>query len=660
MSTPEKIGILLVILFVLVVGVLAFQLIQTESDKEPSELDFTEIDENGEDVKEVLDTTGGLETASTDREVIMPDSERSARREKLEGTSFGMIFGRVVEESGKPVEGAVIGALKAGSSILPHLQAQERLDVADVTDDRGHYELVGVEWTGRVIITAFHDDYAETSAKPVKIERGIRLEMPDIVMGHGTLVRGTVKDQFGNPISGAKAEIADPIRLTFQDEEERKSWKQVLTNDAGIYRFDNVAFKTFEVTVSAEGYTTQRKQNNVHFDNKQERVIDFSLTPGTFISGTCQDGQNMPLEGVKVEATQVQNKDFISMGVAFSQADGSFFIENLAEGKYVVRAAKEGYSEDVKQHIPGGRSDLNLVLKTRGGVSGTVRDWKTQEPIRKFKITTMMSRGGTRPPKRQKINESFNDKEGFYSITDLDPGTYTFQVSADGYANTTSDEVTVVRDYTINNVDIYMNRGGEISGSLVNKSGQPLKNVKVTLNENNFQDNPFYQVFAALGGPKGREKKKNTFTNGQGKFQMDLIVPGTYQVAFEHEDYTGKAINDVEVLMGQNTALGQIMLTEGAKVYGTVYTAARKPIPGATVVITQSSAFMRQATTNKDGVYVFGHLQPGEYDITIQVDRVMGKSFGDIFNMLRIARDSKITVYVEEGREEKADIHLVE
>jgi hypothetical protein len=312
----------------------------------------------------------------------------------------------------------------------------------------------------------------------------------------------------------------------------------------------------------------------------------------------------------------------------------------------------------VKQSVPSGRTDLRLVLKRRGGVSGVVLDWETRKPIPKFQIRAMLGRKGR--PQRVQTVKSFNSKDGFYRLEDLEPGHYNLVVSADKYADSSSDDVTVTRDYEIENVDIYMNKGGNLSGIVVDKKGAPLGGVTVTLNPNKFQDSPLIQIFSAMAGPNNQKKTKRTKTKPDGTFRLSLIVPGTYQVAFSHPNYSPKAVNDIDVILSNDSPMGSIVLTEGASVTGTVRDANGAAVPGAKVVITQENAFMRQDSTDRNGVYSFPHLNPGTYTISVQIDRIQGRSIDNIFKRLMIADKSKKQVFLEEGKKAKADIHLVE
>ncbi|MHC4942677.1 MAG: carboxypeptidase regulatory-like domain-containing protein [Planctomycetota bacterium] len=664
MTTPEKIGIAVVILIVAILGYFLIDFLGTDSSGEGSDLDTLDSKQEEDAAPKILsDISGADEHRSPDevivREIVPPD------REQLMGTArYSIIMGRTVNEKGQPVRDAKITLREGGNPLIPHLPARPLVDVEDVTDSEGRFELRGIQGGGEFTVVANHPEFAEATFSPLQVRAGTSVEIPDIVLGSGTLVKGKVTDQFNHPIAGAQVRILDPVQMAFQKAEERKPFMMILTDVNGNYRFENIAFKAFEVTASADGFATQRISGNVQFESAKEKIINFQLTKGSFIAGFVTDENGASIEGAKIEATLVKNKDFSSSGSVLSEKNGFFSVEGLADGSYTVRISKEEYSDEVKSGIKAGTNDMEVILKKRGGVAGVIRDWKTQEPVKEFKIRVMRRRaGGDKGPLRStRISKKFETDDGAYHIMDLDPGHYALVVSAEGYADCTSDDVTVVRDYLIRNVDIYMNKGGEIRGRVVDGSGSPVEGAKVLLNDNNFQDNPLYHIFSAMAGPTDGPAKKETLSAADGTFHLKLIVPGAYQVAVEHEDYSSAAVNDVLVVLGQETTppTGEVVLMRGAKLFGTVRDASGRPVPGATIVVTSTSAYMKQTVTDKEGQYLVRHLTPGEYTVSCQLNRLKGRDLGNVFKRLMIAEKSKVSVFLEEGGEHKADIHLIE
>jgi len=492
MSSPEKIAYSAIHLFIAAIGYFLIDMVVGDSGDNTNNGSIIDenTDDNVSDDSQNSDTV--IEPVDPDINKVDPNSIANNQKERINATgnnTLGMVYGLVVDESGNPINGATINIYLGGNTILPHLDAQDKLNIEYVSDIRGRFELLGIEKSGTFTLTAYHQDFADAVSNPIYIKSGETIETPNIVMGHGVMIWGKITDEYGVPISAAVVDITDPIKFAFQNENERKPWKQVLSDQTGIYRIDNVSFRMVKLTARAKGFGTQEKQENLQFDSVTKKCVNFLLSPGVSISGMVSDEKGLALKDVKVQAILVKNKEYSSRSVTFSKENGYFLCEDLAEGAFIVRAAKDGYSDDIKQSVASGMMNLELVLKLRGGVSGVVLDWKTEKPLKKFEVRAMLGRKGR--PQQVKSIQKFESKDGFYRMSNIEPGTYTFQVRAPGYADCASENVQVVRDYEIENVDVYMNKGGSVSGKVVDKKGAPVKGAKVTLNTNNFQDNPF-------------------------------------------------------------------------------------------------------------------------------------------------------------------------
>jgi len=377
MTAPEKIGIAVVVLFVALLGYFLADFFLSDSSQEGPELDPYRPQAAAEEDRPAVDgrIDGAAEAPPVPsvRETILPD------REALQGSArLSVIAGRTVDEAGKPVQGTRITLRKGGNLLMPHIPGQELTGIEEKSDPEGRFELTGVEGGADYSIVAEHPSYAEATFSPLRVRSGTRVEVPDIVLGAGTLVKGKVTDSYGRPIAGALVQIQDPVQLAFQEASQRKPWKQMLTDDAGGYRFGNVSFKTFEVTASAEGFATQRVSGNVQFEAVKEKTIDFSLSPGSSIAGFVLQETGAPVEGASVEATLIRNKEFASSGTVLSGAGGAFRVQGLAEGYYVVRVSMEGFSDEVMQSVQTGTADLEVLMKRRGGVGGNTASVRQQ------------------------------------------------------------------------------------------------------------------------------------------------------------------------------------------------------------------------------------------------------------------------------------------
>ena len=145
------------------------------------------------------------------------------------------------------------------------------------------------------------------------------------------------------------------------------------------------------------------------------------------LAGIVRDTIANSLEGAEVAILQVQRR-------VFAGVDGAFHFENLAPGKYDVRARKIGFAPQVQSIVvddSGGVGVFNLVpmprslapvvsSATRGGLSGTVGD-TSYLPIAGASIRVLGNSGS-----------STSDSLGRFFIP-LRAGTYIASVAQRGY-----------------------------------------------------------------------------------------------------------------------------------------------------------------------------------------------------------------------------------
>jgi len=140
-----------------------------------------------------------------------------------------------------------------------------------------------------------------------------------------------------------------------------------------------------------------------------------ALPPG-HIAGTVKDASGNPIVGANVTT---------NVHFDITDANGQFNITNVTAGTYNVTASAAGYEASSQISITvvtGQTTDLSFTLTlipTTGHITGTVEDASTGNPIAGANVTA-------------NGHSALTDADGSYDI-ELQPGTYTVTVSADGY-----------------------------------------------------------------------------------------------------------------------------------------------------------------------------------------------------------------------------------
>jgi carboxypeptidase family protein len=531
----------------------------------------------------------------------------------------GRILGRVVNPNHEPVANAEV-ELVQGPAVMLQLRAlASETGIVANTDANGEYKLNDVPPADDYIIFASHPDYGDAQAGPIVVHASADAPVGDIVLRVGVHVTGHVNAD-GRPLEGAivtlsnQMDVLKKLRPAPASSPDMQELKLATHSDAsGSYTFASVPFDSFELTAEANGFARISKITQNPFGaSPREQNIDFDMLPAQAIRGRIVDEKKNVLPGAKVTAT-VASANFHCEQSTTSDANGAFVLDALAQGMYFVGAECDGYTSGNKAQVEAGGPEIEIQLQIQGGVTGVVVDEETGAPVVDFDLTVMQSFKNRGPvPGRNHLHG--HDAAGRFELKNLDPGLLQIQGKAKGYADSLSDEFQVVRGQVTQNIRVPMNRGGTVTGSVVDKSGKTVANAVVILRTNKMKDNPINEIFknVAAGDPEQKVR-----ADADGRFKLELVVPGTYQVAVRHNGFATFEQNDVEVRRREVTDAGKLVLSRGAKVHGHCYGQDGKPLAGAVVnAVTKASDFLT-ARSDNDGAYVITSMPPGDYTLTI-------------------------------------------
>ncbi|MEZ4403012.1 MAG: carboxypeptidase regulatory-like domain-containing protein [Kofleriaceae bacterium] len=117
-----------------------------------------------------------------------------------------------------------------------------------------------------------------------------------------------------------------------------------------------------------------------------------------------------------------------------SDQDGGFRLEQLAPGRYTIRAFRKGGGEAASEHVAVGTRDARLAIAAPGAISGTVVATRGQLPAR---LTLTVTDAGT-GFERQEI---FFGTGGAFALLDLPAGSYTLVATGTGARGETTVEL---------------------------------------------------------------------------------------------------------------------------------------------------------------------------------------------------------------------------
>ena len=296
-----------------------------------------------------------------------------------------------VTVGGKGVSGIVVGLIISDqyrSNLRP-------TSFRSTTDEDGNYRITNVPPGTYDVIPASPVYVATEGRKSLVVGKNETVENIDIALERGGVITGKVTDAEGRPA------IEETIYLSAVTTAQRLPYfREVRTDDRGIYRAYGVPAGSYKVSAGRDANSSfgsrrpeNRNQRTYHpsaVDPAAAIVIDVSegseatnvditfAGPARNYSarGRIIDGETAkPVPNTRVGVQMSFQHGTTAMGgVAESNKDGEFKVENLAPGKYAVYseppADSDWHSEAVQLEVTD-RDIEGLVIKTYRGASAS-------------------------------------------------------------------------------------------------------------------------------------------------------------------------------------------------------------------------------------------------------------------------------------------------
>ncbi|MBI4613440.1 MAG: carboxypeptidase regulatory-like domain-containing protein [Planctomycetes bacterium] len=522
-----------------------------------------------------------------------PDRERGpARGEEPRPQGNAVLEGRVLDETGSPIEAAQVAAWSREADGASQAQS----------DSEGRYRLAGLPpGTYGVWVTA--QGFVSPPYDPVAISGTTR---HDVVLSRGATVTGWVTEA-GNSMGVAGAWVqAYP-----QERGSREGWggsgAQAQTDVEGRFSMSGLADGSYRIYWGHEGYLPipQEKMEEFEVAGGQAAPSDFlfELSPGAAIEGRVfsEDGSAAPgafvfafLAGEEKSATQAGE-------------DGAYRLSGLPSGTYDVFARSEDYSRlarlvglSIAEGIenPG----VDLVLSSGARVEGRVL--AEGRPAAGVSVEAFGMDG-------QVHRTGETDADGNYVVPNLYPGTYRITGAAAEDAEglrPASREIEVHHPGEVIPLDLELILGSSTEGRVLDPSGSPVQGAQVFL-------------------LSGQEYVARIVTEEDGRFRVRGLSPGGYDLfvragPFEEGGPEYLARDRIELSERETRAGDDIHLSPGAWVSGRVLGPGGRGMPGVRVdLVSKEGGVRRQAATDASGAFRIDTLYDGDYVLTARWGR---------------------------------------
>lgn len=250
---------------------------------------------------------------------------------------------------------------------------------------------------------------------------------------------------------------------------------------------------------------------------------------------------------------------------------GAYTVDNVYPGTYLWTVDKEGYiSQTADVIVAAGVPHVSVTV---------VMPVAPPEPVFYTVQFTVLSPNGV-PLSNVTLNFRDEEFENHLVFNDVEPGTYPYQISAEGYMSmaghvtvTSADvHIQVTLQYTIEDPDPDT---FSIVFAVLDIEGNPLDGVTIMLNDEEYTDQLVFSGLAQgaynyIVGKEGYINKSGqiTLVNANVTVQVTLqqepvgSEPETYEIHFSVFDMNGNMLEDVNILIDGTTFANQSIITD--------------------------------------------------------------------------------------------------
>lgn len=425
------------------------------------------------------------------------------------------------------------------------------------------------------------------------------VQKPVILVELPASISGVATDYFDEPAGG--------ITLTLLAEDSKDiSGPTAVTDAEGRFKFELTLYEGlsyFVACLQEDKALTATEPFTVKKDKPVEGLTIKIYAParasGIVINGDTRE----PLEDVNI-TLEGRDERMTRLGRLLgrvqpirSAADGSFAIERVAPGKYLVRASKQGWMANDFNPVTRAVQEMALdeyanfellpfILVQAGIVEGRVLRKSDKSPIAGASVELSTVLGGS-------LDSVVTDAEGKYRFESVPPGIggdqgpgggaggMAVRATASGFALATRD-FRVRSGQTRSGLDLLLDDGCSVTGTVLDDKSSPVAGARVYYN-----DTQFLRGGEMVAGISLPERAVSTTTDAQGKFSLGSLPPGVITINAAAEGFANK---DVVLNLAVGTPVETtIMLEPAGAIAGVVTNDRGDPIEGVPIAVYDAS-----------------------------------------------------------------------
>lgn len=476
----------------------------------------------------------------------------------------GSIIGVAKDANGNPLSGVVVTIL------------QNNVVISTVTTGQdGSYTVAGLapgSYTATVAAPAY-----QTNTQGIVVIPNNSVALDFTLQAQPSSIAGTALDVGSAPISGAQIAVLQNGSIV----------ATAVTANDGSFNIAGLGTGSYVVVISASQFQTTSIGIILAAGQELNLTVTLLADIGA-IQGVVQDTSSLPL----ANATIIISQSSIVITTVIADSNGAYTVPNLPPNTYVVTCSLPNYQTSSQGAIvvANTTTTANFTLSANvGQLEGYINDFAQGTPVSNATIY-VISQGVV-------VASATTDANGYYLVSGLAPGSYTFSVQAAAYQ--TSSQSVAIQTGNTTQTSISMNSSpGSIQG-VVQSEQTPIVNAVVSV--------------TVL---QGNTVISSSLTDANGGYLLSGLKPGNYVVKASAAGYQIQ-VQGVIVTADQTTTVNFSLTPNPGAISGTVLDAsASTPIAGALVQILQGSVLVTSGLTDTNGNFLFNNFAPGSYTIS--------------------------------------------
>jgi RNA polymerase sigma factor (sigma-70 family) len=292
------------------------------------------------------------------------------------------IGGYVRDEDGSPVPGAKVEfrrdmRVEDPAMVVAH-ENHEFKYIETVTDAKGRWSLdrIAPDMLGRTVGLVRHPDYVLSFVinwggfRSGEEQRLVREAAFVSKLRRATMVRGTVVDPQGNPISGARVVVGERGR--------EGEFEEATTLTDGSFRAKRGQPGATRISVTAKGFVAQ-----VMKLDREDDALKVILEPGRTLQLKVVDQAGRPVPQAKIA---VELPGTINAPLATTDAGGRAILQEAPATGGLALWIEAAACKQTRVTLSADGEEHSVTLVRAAAVSGTVTDAVTGQPIPAFRV----------------------------------------------------------------------------------------------------------------------------------------------------------------------------------------------------------------------------------------------------------------------------------